>query len=180
MQVMVSSHSGSDKKRHWILPASMRDELKEVVGQIVKDEEVVQELENSKMIVTVGDVVTLTLLELGIIPDISIVDYQTKRIPMEEVKSRLTEHEQQIVIVKNPAGEITEELWNVIEDGYKNPRKLRIVVIGEEDLASLVCVALAPVDTTVIYGIPFKGLMVLHVDRHLSAKAEDILKRMEK
>lgn len=177
---MESSRSESDKDRRWILPESMRDCLKEVLGKIIAEDELPRELENSKIVVTVGDVVTLTLLELGIVPDISIVDYQTRRMPIDEAKERLGKFEQPVIHVRNPAGEITEELWKAIEDGYDDPRKLRIVVDGEEDLASLPCILLSPSDTTVIYGIPFKGLMVLHVDDRIRALAEEILKKMEK
>ncbi len=158
----------------------MRDELKIVVGQIVSEEDIANELEDSSFIVTVGDVVTLTLLDLGIVPDISIVDYQTQRIPMDEVKDRLAEFDQPEVHVLNPATEITWELWLAIEDGYKNPRKLRIVVDGEEDLAAIPCIVQAPEGATVIYGIPFKGLMLLRVDDKIRALALEALKKMEK
>ena len=58
-------------------------------------------------------------------------------------------------------------------------RQLRIVVEGEEDLASLVCVSLAPDGTNVIYGIPFKGLMLLTVDAQIRECVNEILKKME-
>ncbi len=40
-------------------------------------------------VITVGDVVTLTLLEMGIVPDLSIVDYQTQRGSDEELGEEL-------------------------------------------------------------------------------------------
>jgi uncharacterized protein (UPF0218 family) len=170
--------SGSGKNLRWVLPDDLRDEMKEVVGKIVSEQDIPGEVEGS-FIVTIGDVVTLTLLELGFTPDISIVDYKTKRMPMSEVKKKLSRFSQPEIHVVNPAAGITEELWLAIRDGYANPRNLRIVVDGEEDLASLACIALAPDNTSVIYGIPNRGPMVLHVDQSLRSRVEKLLKRME-
>ena len=119
------------------------------------------------------------MLEKGIRPDLSIVDYQTKRIPDNELKERLAAFPEKEMTVKCPSGEISQELWNAIESWFERPTPLRIVVDGEEDLASLVCVTLAPDGTTVIYGIPFKGLMLLHVDTPIRERAREILRKME-
>ncbi len=175
---MASSHSGSDERR-WILPEDMRDDLKEIIGDILTEKELADRLDTDNPIITVGDIVTLTLLDMGVVPDLSIVDYQTQRVPSEEIKERLGKFHQQEIIVKSPAGEITGELWDAIEDGIKDPRRLRIVVDGEEDLAALVCILLASDGTSVIYGIPFKGLMLLCVDAHKRAYAREILTKME-
>jgi uncharacterized protein (UPF0218 family) len=154
--------------------------MAQVVGKIVSDDTILEEIKDSEVVVTVGDIVTLTLLKLGRVPDLSIVDYQTQRTPDLDVKARLTEFDDQpVVTIKNPQGELTEVLWLAIKDGYENPRNLRIVVEGEEDLASLACIALAPDNTTVIYGIPNRGPMVLHVDQALKERVEGLLAQME-
>lgn len=174
---MESTRSGSG--RRWVVPDHLREEMAKAVGKIVSEENMLAELDGRDFVVAVGDVVTLMLLELGKVPDISIVDYQTQRMPAAEVKQKLSAYEQPEVHVRNPAAELTEELWLAIEDGYRNPRNLRIVVEGEEDLASLACIALAPDNTTVIYGIPNRGPMVLHVDQALKDRVEDLLAQME-
>ena len=174
---MVSSRSESGKR--WVLPDGMRDELKEIVGDILTQEELVQRLKPDDLNITIGDVVTLTLLEMGVIPDLSIVDYQTQRGSDDDLKERLSKYEQPVINVINPAGEITRQLAYAIKDGIENMRQLRIVVEGEEDLASLVCVSLAPDGTNVIYGIPFKGLMLLIVDAQIRECVNEILKKME-
>ena len=182
---MANSRSGSGKlpgpkgSKHWILPEEMRDELKEIMGDILSQEELAERLGPDDLIITIGDVVTLTLLEMGIIPGLSIVDYQTQRGSDEDFKARLSKFQQPVVNVKNPPGEITGQLFDAIQDGIDNIRQLRIVVEGEEDLASLVCVSLAPDGTNVIYGIPFKGLMLLTVDAQIRERVGGILKKME-
>ena len=189
---MANSRSESGKlpgpkgSRHWILPEEMRNELKEIMGDILTQEELAERLGPDDQIITVGDVVTLTLLEMGIIPGLSIVDHQTQRGSTqhgsdgeEDLKARLSKFQQPVINVKSPPGEITAQLWDAIEDGIEDMRQLRIVVEGEEDLASLVCVLLAPDGTNVIYGIPFKGLMLLTVDAQIRERVSGILKKME-
>lgn len=174
---MVSTRSGSG--RRWVVPDHLRGEMAQVVGKIVDEDTILDEIEGRDFVVTVGDIVTLTLLQLGRVPDLSIVDYKTQREDDTAIKQELSGFKQPEVTVKNPQGELTEELWLAIQDGYANPRSLRIVVEGEEDLASLACIALAPYGTTVIYGIPNRGPMVLHVDQALKRRVEELLAQME-
>ena len=176
---MASSHSGSAEPLY-IMPEELRKELGAPVGKVLTSkEELASEIADSKIVVTVGDIVTLDIMDTGRIPDIAIIDYMTQRMPMEQVKERFSKFSQPEIFVDNPAGQITREMWDAIKDGYENPRHLRIIVDGEEDLASLACIALAPPGTTVIYGIPNRGASVHHVDAEIKHLVSDMLKRME-
>ena len=162
------------------MPDSLRGKLSQPIGILVRNRaELADALKKSDFIVSVGDVVTLDILESGIIPDISIVDYMTKRVTREDLKARFEPFNQPEIKIKNPPGEITQELWDAIKDGYRNPRKLRIVVEGEEDLASLACISLAIDNTTVIYGIPNRGASVHHVDDRLKQLVNEVLEKMK-
>ena len=176
---MESSHSGSAKPLY-VMPDELRHELGAPVGKIFTDiADIINEIETSRFIVTVGDIVTLDILEAGVIPDISIIDYMTKRMPMDQVKERFDKFSQPEISVKNPMAQITHEMWNAIKDGYDNSRNLRIIVDGEEDLAALACIVLAPPGTTVIYGIPNRGASIHHVDADLKQLVSEVLKKME-
>ena len=176
---MASSPSGFAEPLY-IMPDELRKELGAPVGKILTTkEELAKEIASSPFLVTVGDIVTLDILEIGRIPDLSIIDYMTQRMPMEQVKEHFSKFKQPEIIVRNPMSQITRELWDTIEDGYANPRNLRIIVDGEEDLASLACIALAPPGTTVIYGIPNRGASVHHVDVDLKHLVDGVLKQME-
>ena len=162
---------------------SMDDSLREKLGRNVgilaaSREDVARHLVPGNFLVAVGDVVTLDLLETGIVPDLSIVDYATRRMPRAEIRERFSKHRQPEVHVDNPPSQITQGLWDAIADAYANPRNLRIVVSGEEDLAALVCIALAPENTTVIYGIPGIGAAIHHVDFALRQLVKDALDSM--
>ena len=176
---MENTHSGSAEPLY-IMPDELRHELGAPIGKILTSiEDISNEIVGSKFTVTVGDIVTLDLLEAGIIPDISIIDYKTKRMPMDQAKERFYKFSQPESFVNNPEGQITRDMWNAIKDGYDNPRNLRIVVDGEEDLAALACIALAPPGTTVIYGIPNRGASIHHVDADLKQLVNKVLKKME-
>ena len=176
---MASSPLESDEILY-IMPEELRKELGTPVGKVLTSiKEINSEIANSKILVTVGDIVTLDILETGRIPDISIIDYITQRMPMDQVKERFSRFKQPEITVQNPAGQITREMWDAIKDGYANPRNLRIVVDGEEDMAALACISLAPPGTTVIYGIPNRGASVHHVDVGLKHLVGGVLKQME-
>ena len=76
-------------------------------------------------------------------------------------------------IVENPAGGITQELWDSVEWGLKHlPRRIR--VIGEEDLAAVVVFLLAPIGASVLYGLDEK-LVVVTVTEKLKQEAKKLL-----
>ena len=104
---MENSPSGSGRALYAV-PDDLRSTLAAPVGILLSArEDILKEIGGSRFIVTVGDVVTLDLLESGIIPDISIVDYITKRDTQSSLKERFARFPQTEVFVKNPSGVIT-------------------------------------------------------------------------
>jgi uncharacterized protein (UPF0218 family) len=53
-----------------------------------------------------------------------------------------------------------------------------IEVDGEEDLASLAAISLAPGGVTVIYGLPNKGVVVVDATTANKKKVKEVLDRM--
>ena len=72
-----------------------------------------------------------------------------------------------ILEADNPAGTITENLWETIEEAIsltlKDSENRIIVVKGEEDLAVLPCLLVAPENAVVLYGQPNEGLVFVNV-----------------
>jgi hypothetical protein len=96
-------------------------------------------LSDTKCIITVGDICTIKIYEQARMPDLSIIDFKTKRniqLSLEE-KNIMDQIGEKIVNVKNNAGTISDELWNAIKVAISDNVKTRIVVKGEEDLATL-------------------------------------------
>ncbi len=164
----------------YVLPENMRDLLKEPIGTLVDEEQLLKLLKEEKKVVSIGDQVTYTLLKNDIEPFFCIVDYHTRRGDCSEDTIKvLKSYGKKTIKVKNPAKTITDELWNVIKLAYENNNQsLRIEVEGEEDLASLAAIYMAPVDVTIIYGLPDKGVLVVKPTKENKDKVKQVLDKM--
>ncbi len=149
-------------------------ELKRPLGKLFPDfEEAIDEITSSKFLISVGDATFNNLITHDIFPDVGIIDNLIQRknhnwdyLPIDK-----------ILEAKNPAGTITENLWETIEESIaiaKNGDNQLIVVDGEEDLAVLPCILIAPEDTIILYGQPNEGLVLLNVS-DLKEKAQNLL-----
>jgi len=156
----------------YVIPDKKREELRKPLGKVIRD---VEEEEIKGRIVCVGDMVTMMLHEKGIMPDMAIVDYKIER---KEYKGKPF-HAEEVIRVRNPPGVITKELWNAIATGYAKEKKILIEVEGEEDLAALPAIYLAPDDTTVIYGLPSVGMVVVRVGEKERKTVDRFLKEIE-
>ena len=80
--------------------------------------------------------------------------------------------------VVNPAGTISESLWKAIEFTLLGIKNTKITVEGEEDLATLAVIRMAPDGAKVIYGMPDRGMVVVDVNQQSKMRANNFLKRM--
>lgn len=164
-----------------LLPESLRHLFREpfgilyegVGGDAVRSS--VKDLGNPTKLISVGDVTTFHLLESNIIPDVLIVDDRTKRAPASSQVVDGTKHQGFAEIsVDNPAGVITEELISVIGDALVSDQNVRIFVKGEEDLAALPAMMMAPVGSVIMYGQPDKGVILVRVTESKKAEIKDL------
>lgn len=164
-----------------VLPDNLRDFLKKPVGQLVDEKELLELLQKEKYIVSIGDMVTYTLLKNEIEPVFCIVDYKTRRGECSsEMIELIKSFGNKSVIVENPPATISDDLWNVIEMAYETLEigSLRIEIEGEEDLASLAAIYMAPSDVTIIYGLPDKGVLVIKPTPENKRLVKEILDKM--
>jgi uncharacterized protein (UPF0218 family) len=82
--------------------------------------------------------------------------------------------------VRNPSWEITVDLWRAIGEAFKTGDRVLIEVQGEEDLAALACIAMAPDGSAVLYGLPDRGVVVVKASARARGQALDILRRMDR
>lgn len=159
------------------LPGYLRNELRKPLGKILDEEEMLGKIKNKK-VTSVGDVVTLTMYEKGIIPDLGIVDFKSMRKMSDNLKEKISAMKAEIIKVDNPPGTITDELWNAIKEAYSRDEKIRIEVNGEEDLAALACIFLAPENSVVVYGLPGKGIVTVNVNEGKKQLVGKVLGKM--
>ncbi|MHB8632470.1 MAG: GTP-dependent dephospho-CoA kinase family protein [Thermoplasmatota archaeon] len=178
--------------REYRLPTAMREELASPMGPIAVTSGLKALLGNAHPVIAVGDVVSLTLLELGIAPKFFLCDYKTQRggpvaanpvpLPAHRFRTMLGKWGSKEMETANPAGTITRHAWETIRKAFADPAPapIRIVVRGEEDLLGLPCVMEAPLGAVVLYGMPSKGVVVVHVTEEARERARGILSRMER
>jgi len=164
-----------------VLPDSLRDKLREPIGLLVDEDELLKLLEKEKYVVSIGDQVTFTLLKHDVVPIFCVVDFKIKRgVVSSVVKDMIRSFGKKTVMVNNPSGCVSDDLWKAVEEAYKVLEKgsLRIEVVGEEDLAALPAIFLAPGDVTIIYGLPNKGVVFVKASDENKIKVKEILDEM--
>ena len=162
----------------YILKPEMAQELKQTNSEIyVKSPKF---LHDSKFIATIGDICTIRIIEEIRIPDLIIVDYKTKRnISLNpEQKNILENINCRTIEISNEAGTISEELYCEIEKSISEGKKTKIIVNGEEDLATLPVIKHCKIGAKVIYGMPDKGMVVVDVNQQTKERANKLLERM--
>ena len=84
---------------------------------------------------------------------------------------------------RNPPAMITLELWEAIQNAFfmiGTGGRVGIEVEGEEDLAAIPAIIMAPEGARVLYGMPGKGMVVVTVDSGARKKAQALLGLMER
>jgi len=162
------------------LPDDLRDQLKNPLGNLISDNDpnkdnILKKISAESVIITVGDRTTENMLQLGLKPQIQIIDGLEKRsecaVPADDtINTKL--------FCKNPPGEITEESIQVIQKAFSSEPPVRITVDGEEDLLVIPVCIFAPENSVVMYGQPNEGLVIVHVTPEIKVKVQKILDAM--
>ena len=186
-------------RKAYALPEALRKELAVPFGPILNTEQLGQTLTDAHDLVLVGDVVSLTIKELGLTPRLFVCDYQTQRGQADRMfEVELGSWGRLAFKVRNPAGQVTREAWDAIrlgmgygahEDGDVDEQgddaggpsgidgPVRIFVEGEEDLLGLPCFLEAPLGAKVLYGMPGRGVVVVDVTPAIQDKVRALLGR---
>jgi uncharacterized protein (UPF0218 family) len=176
--------SNLDKSHKTVrLPEILRDELAKPRGTLVKGKEdevsrkvsdIIRRLKPRKVI-TVGDVVTRSMISVGVRPDLSIIDGKTLRGPEEKI-DYIADKTHRLI---NPAGLIVSDAWKVIGKALKEKKKIKIIVEGEEDLLGIPVALLAPKGSLMLYGQPNEGIVIVTVNDEIREFTRNILSQME-
>ena len=164
----------------YILPEHLRSQLREPLGKIVTDAELENELNKEVECIVVGDESAISLYKNQYKIKLAIVDFKTQRRKDDELKAEVMKIGKKVIKVTNPKGTITDELWDAITRGLQDPVPVRIDVTGEEDLAFIPCMLLAPDDAVIVYGYPNRGLVLAWVTPTNRQTVKDTLELMIK
>lgn len=167
-----------------VLTEDLRQLLKKPAGILIRGTisettSELKELLKSKgwvKLITVGDIVSKTMIEMGLKADIYVTDSRSLRASTEE--PGLAGIVEKIYTVRNPPGHISSEAENTVKRALIDGCTSWIRVEGEEDLLTLIAIAEAPLKAIVLYGQPNEGVVVVEVDDKVKQWAKSIIERM--
>ncbi|MWG34272.1 GTP-dependent dephospho-CoA kinase family protein [Halomarina oriensis] len=159
------------------LSEELRAELKDPVGPLYTDPAALL-ADAGRPLVAVGDVVTTHLLR-ETTPDVALVDGLTKRTELPDDERVDTDAFDSVVHVENPAATLSRDLLVALADALASDESTVLLVEGEEDLAAVPAIAVAPDGASVVYGQPDEGMVHVRVDDETRAAMREFLARME-
>ena len=159
------------------LPEDERAAFKEPLGPIETDAETLLAAVDGPLI-AVGDAVTYHLERAGRRPDVAVVDGRTEREAVDsEVRDVVADDD--AIEVTNPAATLTDALLRELCTAIARGETVTILVDGEEDLATLPAVLVAPDDASVVYGQPGEGMVHVRIDDGVRSRVRDLLSMMD-
>lgn len=160
------------------LPQSLRSAFKEPFGPVYTDPERLLDAVDGPLI-AVGDVVTAHLLRAGRTPDVAVVDGRTKREEISPETAAALDALPPGHHVENAPGELSRALLRALRTAAVSAEPQVLDVEGEEDLATLPAVLVAPDGAAVVYGQPDAGMVLVEVTPETRAEILDLLGQFE-
>jgi cytidyltransferase-like protein len=165
------------KNKNLFLPESLRSVLQRPWGKII--DKIPANIGGSKTI-TVGDATTQKFNARNIGQFLSIVDFQVQRKKLFKNLSELGFLNAKVKNVNNPHAIITPELFEAIQSVFATKTQTVILIDGEDDLAVLPVLLIAPLGFSIFYGQPNEGLVQLIVNEENKEKAYQLIKSFDK
>ena len=166
------------------LPSDLRGAFKQPFGPVYTDPTALLS-DAGRPVIAVGDVVTYHLREAGHRPAVAVIDGRTEREAVDdEIRAALSDPERRRDVANEP-GTLGEPLLSALGDAVAgltadpDPDPVTVVVDGEEDLATLPAVLVAPIGATVVYGQPGDGMVRVAVTDDAKAEMRSLLGRMD-
>ena len=130
-------------------------------------------------LIAVGDVTARVMLELDTVPDLALIDGQTKRVALDENEAVDLAPFPIQMRATSPPGVLTPNLLAQLERALHAEEPCVMVVDGEEDMAPLYLHLLAPLGAIVVFGMPGWGLMVQRTTIEMKERCRTILNAFE-
>lgn len=169
-------------RRSWlsqslILPQSLRSTLQKPFGKVLSS---IPSGLNPEKVITIGDVTTQKFNQKKIGQFLSIIDFQVNRKKRFEKLSELGFADDiKTIEVENPPGSIVPQLLTAVQKAFESKEKQVILVKGEEDLAVLPVLLVAPLGHSIYYGQPNVGLVEVKVTEDSKEKVYDLVSKFQ-
>jgi uncharacterized protein (UPF0218 family) len=166
------------------------DLLKRPLGELVRYNQtgklkIIELREEASKFITVGDTTTARVVSFGVVPEVSVIDGLEKRSAATRSVSKLKtmirallDEELIEYSCKNRAGTLSFEALGVVLRALTSNAPVLVKVTGEEDLITLPLVAYAPIGSTILYGQPSQGIVVVRVENQIQETAKHLMRRI--
>lgn len=149
-------------KNDIIFSPKQKNQLKHPQGKLIKSPtDINKELLNESYTTLVGDVITQFSIDHKLPFNYAIVDYCNNHQPFK--LDRKWWNPKHVLQTSNNWGIISAKASKVIENAFQLDNVL-VEVDGEEDLLGFPAVLLMPLDSTVLYGQPQEGVVMIKVN----------------
>ncbi|MDT7876065.1 MAG: DUF359 domain-containing protein [Sulfolobaceae archaeon] len=158
----------------FILPNELRQLLIKPYGFLFTNEDLLIRYikgVNSR-IISVGDVVTVTLFKHGIKPFIAFVDGKTKRV------IKISSNSYSITLLNEP-GLIRLSAMSKIKELLSSNSHNVVFVEGEEDLLVIPVILYSNNGDIIVYGQPNAGIVMIRNNALIKEYVEDLFKRFK-
>ena len=188
----------SFQKNTLLLPEEMREKLRKPLGKVIRGKEnqlgktvhkVMKFIKfiKPKMVIAVGDIIYTSLIQVGLVPDIGVIDYKSRRVRIGAISnikyqiSKLQIKNQKEIINKQGtiSKDAVEPIKKAIDIQISHPEGVKpqlIIIEGEEDLLALPAILFAPLRSVVLYGQMDLGVVMVEVDEKIKNKVRNIVK----
>ncbi len=184
-------HHEIDRSGHLVMPEGLRTTLQQPLGPVLLGEKIAASIaaNTSKIIVTVGDVTTKTLLDVGRVPNLAVIDLRVGRAPFLMFDEYHFPPEVCVQKIRSNAGTISQEADTAIKNWWATASapdvKPQVFLIeGEEDLLVLPVISYGRENAVVYYGQPpmadiDSGMVEVVVTAEKKADISEILGKFE-
>lgn len=170
------------RKTRYVLPHSLREKLQVPIGDVITEINIQDFMAHAAEVVTVGDIVSVTVKGVNLQQAIAIIDHKSRREAVDE--KSITRHlPVSHFRIDNPAGTINAaiaEYYKKAQQQYLSTQETQVILVdGEEDLLGLAIMLLAPLGSVVIYGLHTHGIIAVTVTEAIKAFAKDLLSQFD-
>ncbi len=159
----------------------LRSSLKQPLGRLFRGggSEVYQQiaqlisLRKPPRVIFVGDAVSRNATARDLRRDVVIIDNKEMRVQTKPLVASTG----RTFRVRNEPGTISSNAWAAVDEAVEAGNAV-VIVDGEEDLLTLVAMAVAPLGSFVIYGQPDEGVVLVEVDDEARKKVHSFLEGM--
>lgn len=153
----------------------LRKRLKSPLGEVVKD---LKGLDPKGEIIAIGDEASKSLIREGFEPKAIVYDGKTKREDIG-VSADIQGYPGTQYTIKNPQGGLETEVFDLFRKILAKEGISKVYVEGEEDLTALAAILAAKSGSTVLYGQPNEGIVVVEVDEKIKKEVQNMIEEME-